>query len=94
MSTPPRPAIGIFGAGKVGVAIARLALSAGYPVRIASSGSAAYTDQVTRYFAPGAVAVTAQDLPRLADILLIAVPCAGSASSRSPPWEGTSSSTS
>lgn len=74
MTTTPRPVIGIFGAGKVGVAIARLALNAGYTVHIASSGSATDTNQVTRYFAPGAIAATAEDLPAQADILVIAVP--------------------
>lgn len=74
MTTDPRPVIGIFGAGKVGTALARLALDAGYTVHIASSGSAAETAQLTRYFTPGAIATTAQELPALAHILIIAVP--------------------
>jgi predicted dinucleotide-binding enzyme len=74
VSGSPRPVVGIFGAGKVGVALARLAVDAGYTVHIASSGSAAETARATRYFAPGAVAATADDLSGLADILIIAVP--------------------
>jgi 8-hydroxy-5-deazaflavin:NADPH oxidoreductase len=74
VSTTPRPALGIYGAGKVGVAIARLALDAGYTVHIATSGSAEATARVTRYFAPGAVPTTGQDLPADADILILAVP--------------------
>lgn len=74
MSTTPRPVIGIFGAGKVGIAIARLALAAGYTVHIASSGAAKDTANVTRYFAAGAHPADSQDLPSLAQILIIAVP--------------------
>jgi 8-hydroxy-5-deazaflavin:NADPH oxidoreductase len=74
VSTTSRPSIGIFGAGKVGVAIARLALDAGYTVYIASSRSAADTAQLTRFFAPGAIPTTAEDLAALAEILVIAVP--------------------
>jgi predicted dinucleotide-binding enzyme len=74
VSTTPRPVIGIFGAGKVGMAIARLALDAGYTVHIASSGTAADTANVTRYFAPGGVPADGHDLPGLADVLIIAVP--------------------
>jgi hypothetical protein len=74
VSTTRRPVIGIFGAGKVGIAIARLALDAGYTVHIASSGTADDTATITRYFAPGALPADSQDLPALADILVMAVP--------------------
>lgn len=74
MSRTHRPVIGIFGAGKVGVAIARLALAAGYTVHIASTGTATDTANVTRYFAPGATPADSHDLPLLADILILAVP--------------------
>ncbi|KRF20091.1 hypothetical protein ASG90_19225 [Nocardioides sp. Soil797] len=74
MDTTSWPGIGIFGAGKVGITLARLALDAGYTVHIASSGPAADTARLTRYFAPGAVAANAEDLALLADILILAVP--------------------
>lgn len=74
MSTTPRPVIGIYGAGKVGIALARLASDAGYTVHIASSGTAADTAGITRFFAPGALPADGRDLPDLADILIIAVP--------------------
>lgn len=74
MDAPPRPVIGIFGAGKVGVALARLAVDAGYTVYIASSGSAEETARLTRYFAPGAATASGEELPSLADILIVAVP--------------------
>ena len=74
MSATPRPAIGVYGAGKVGIALARLAVDAGYTAHIASSGTASTTASITRYFAPGAIPADGDDLPRLADILIIAVP--------------------
>jgi predicted dinucleotide-binding enzyme len=70
----PQPVIGIFGAGKVGIALARLAANAGYTVHIASSQTAADTAQVTRYFAPAAVPVASDTLAATADILVLAVP--------------------
>ena len=74
MSSTPRPVIGIFGAGKVGITIARLALAAGYTVHIASSGTATDTAKLTRFFAPTARPADSHDLPGLADILFIAAP--------------------
>ncbi|MFC7725464.1 NADPH-dependent F420 reductase [Nocardioides sp. GCM10028917] len=74
MSTTPRPVIGIFGAGKVGIALARLAVDAGYTVHIASSGTTADTAGITRFFAPAALPADGDDLPGLADVLVIAVP--------------------
>ncbi|WAP50671.1 NAD(P)-binding domain-containing protein [Arthrobacter sp. ATA002] len=60
MTTSPHTGpgtIGIIGAGKSGVAIARLALDAGYTVKIASSGPARQTALMTDIVAPGAIAV-------------------------------------
>ena len=73
-SAPARPVVGIFGAGKVGIAIARLALAAGYTVHIATSGSASDTAQITRYFAPGAIPADSHDIVGLADVVVLAVP--------------------
>lgn len=66
--------VGIFGAGKSGVAIARRALAAGYQVRIATSGPAWRTGLVTGILTPGAVAADAADLAAAADAVVIAVP--------------------
>ncbi|WP_253869234.1 NADPH-dependent F420 reductase [Promicromonospora umidemergens] len=74
MNSASRPVIGIFGAGKSGVAIARLALDAGYTVHVATSGTVEDTDQLLRFVAPGVIAATVRDLLTLADILIIAVP--------------------
>lgn len=66
--------VGILGAGKSGVAIARRALAAGYKVAIATSGPAARTALVTRILLPGAVPVTAEQLPLISDVIFVCVP--------------------
>lgn len=74
MSSQTLPVLGVFGAGKSGVAIARLALHAGYTVKIASSGTAEDTDQLLQFVAPGATPSTARDLPGQTDVIVLAVP--------------------
>lgn len=73
-TTASRGTIGIIGAGKPGVAIARLAMTAGYTVNIASSGPAHETALMTDIVSPGAHAVDLADIADGADILLVAVP--------------------
>jgi len=68
------PVVGIIGAGKSGTAIARLALAAGYPVRIAASGPAEETALMTDIIAPGVVAGTVVEVIDGADIVILAVP--------------------
>lgn len=73
VSITTRPAIGIFGSGKVAVApglpCARRGLHRSHRVlRIRRRC------RLTRYFARGAIAATSEDLPEFADILIIAVP--------------------
>jgi predicted dinucleotide-binding enzyme len=70
----PERTVGIFGAGKSGVAIARLALAAGYRVRIAASGPADRTALVTGILMPGAVATEAAALATDTDLVVLAVP--------------------
>jgi 8-hydroxy-5-deazaflavin:NADPH oxidoreductase len=70
----PVRGIGVYGAGKSGVAIARRALAAGYRVRIATSGPADRTALVTAILTPGATAVEAADLPAGSDLVVLAVP--------------------
>jgi predicted dinucleotide-binding enzyme len=66
--------IGILGAGRVGSAIARTALSAGYAVHIAGSGPAADIELIVDVVIPGAVPMTAGEVAETSDLVVLAVP--------------------
>jgi hypothetical protein len=66
--------LGIVGAGKLGLALARAALAAGYEVAVASSGSAERIALSADVLAPGAVASTVEDVVASADVIVLAVP--------------------
>lgn len=66
--------VAIIGAGKLGITLAQLARHAGYPVFIAGSSSAAKIELSVRILAPGAVAATASEAIRHADIVILALP--------------------
>lgn len=66
--------IGILGAGRVGTAIARAAVGAGYPVNIAASSGAEDIALIVEIMAPGATAMTAADVAASADIVVLAIP--------------------
>lgn len=70
---PRGHSIGIIGAGRVGVAVARLALAAGYEVRISASRSPEEIATLVGYEAPGALAVTVADAAA-ADLVVLAIP--------------------
>jgi 8-hydroxy-5-deazaflavin:NADPH oxidoreductase len=66
--------LGIVGAGKIGTAIARAAVAGGYDVAISGSGAAERIELIVDVLAPGAHAVTTEDVVRHADLIVLAVP--------------------
>jgi predicted dinucleotide-binding enzyme len=66
--------LGIVGAGKLGTAIARAGVAAGYDVAMAGSGPADDIALTVDVLAPGARAVTTGDVVRHAGIIILAVP--------------------
>jgi predicted dinucleotide-binding enzyme len=71
-ATPVR--IAVLGAGHVGPAIARLALSAGHRVSIATSGNPGDLALVTQLLIPGAEPRRGADAIARADIVVLAIP--------------------
>lgn len=65
--------IGILGAGRVGTAIARLALAAGYRVKLATSKPAVENSLIIEIVTPGAEAVSAAEAAT-ADLVIVAIP--------------------
>ena len=67
------PTIGILGAGRVGTALARQAIKAGYPVRIATAQPAADIELLVNIVTPGAEAVEAS-VAAASDLVIVAIP--------------------
>ena len=71
--TASRGTIGILGAGRVGTAIARLAVAAGYRVKVATSKPAADNELIIEIVTPGAVAVDAIEAAA-SELVVVAIP--------------------
>jgi predicted dinucleotide-binding enzyme len=69
-----RERVGIVGAGKLGMSLARAALAAGYEVAVASSGPAERIALLVDVLAPGALGSTVKQVVEFADVIVLAVP--------------------
>jgi predicted dinucleotide-binding enzyme len=74
MSSLRLPRIAVLGAGHTGPVIARVAVEAGYRVRIAASGDPEKIDLITNVLAPGAEPRWAADAVSGADVVVLAIP--------------------
>lgn len=70
----PLATIAVLGAGRVGTAVARRALHAGFEVLVAASGDPADIELITSIMAPGARAVTAAEAAASGDVVVLAIP--------------------
>jgi 8-hydroxy-5-deazaflavin:NADPH oxidoreductase len=72
--TPDRFRLAVLGAGHVGPVIARLAVTAGYPVAIATSGDPDDLALIAELLIPGAEPRWASDAIADADVVVLAIP--------------------
>ena len=73
-SEPTDRRLGIVGAGKAGTAIARAAVAGGYDVAISGSGSAERIELIVEVLAPGARALSTDEVVRYAGLIVLAIP--------------------
>ena len=66
--------IGIIGSGRLGTAIARQSLAAGYDVRIANSRGPESLSLMLSVLLPGVIAATVEDVIEHSDIIVLAIP--------------------
>jgi len=66
--------IGIVGAGKLGITLARVARHYGFNVNIAGSGNASKIALTAEVLAPGAVAMSSEDVAKHSDVVILALP--------------------
>jgi len=66
--------IGVLGAGRVGTAVARQALRAGFDVLVATASDPAQIELIVEVMAPGARAVTAAEAVKGSDVVVLSVP--------------------
>ena len=73
-SEPADRRLGIVGAGKAGTAFARAAVAGGLDVAISGSGSAERIELIVDVLAPGARALTTDEVVRYAGLIVLAIP--------------------
>lgn len=66
--------IGIIGAGKLGITLARIARHYGFEVNIAGSGDPKKVALTAEVLSPGTVAMTTEDVAVKSDIIVLALP--------------------
>ncbi|HSW96952.1 MAG TPA: NAD(P)-binding domain-containing protein [Candidatus Saccharimonadales bacterium] len=69
-----KPTIGIIGAGRLGAAVGKQALKAGYAVTIANSQNPESLTLILNILLPGAKAAKVKDLIFRSDIIILAIP--------------------
>jgi hypothetical protein len=69
-----RPVLGVIGFGKLGTAVARLALAAGYTVRAAGAGEPQLVRFIADVVAPGVEAGRSAEVAAGSDVVVLAVP--------------------
>ena len=73
-SEPTDRRLGIVGAGKAGTTFARAAVAGGYDVAISGSGSAQRIELIVEVLAPGARALSTDEVVRYAGLIVLAIP--------------------
>lgn len=66
--------IGILGAGKLGITLARIARHYGFDVNLAGSGEASKIALTAEILAPGTKAMSTEDVAKHSDIVVLALP--------------------
>ena len=68
------PTIGVIGSGRLGTALTRLLLGAGYEVRIANSRGPESLELLLSVLLPGAIATTVDEALLKSDVIILALP--------------------